>query len=114
MPAAQGARLLEPFFLFGASASLEMPYRALGVSGRHLDPAGRHIRCNLYARTEIGRLRVLLSRCAWHRRYHGYPRVAGVVLWGGWGIRFTDGICRPCMRRFRAEHRAFIERRQVA
>jgi hypothetical protein len=54
---------------------------------------------------------VLLSRCAWHRRYRGYPRVAGIVSWAGWNLRFTDGICRSCIQRFRAEHRAFIERR---
>jgi hypothetical protein len=54
---------------------------------------------------------VLLSRCAWHPRYFGYPLVEGVVSWSGWGLRFTDGICSECATRFRAEYRAFIERR---
>jgi hypothetical protein len=55
---------------------------------------------------------VLLNRCAWHPRYHGYPLVEGVVSWSGWGVKFTDGICVDCAARFRAEHRAFLERRR--
>ena len=54
---------------------------------------------------------MLISRCAWHPRYHGYPLVAGVTSWGGWGVKFTDGICADCAERFRAEFRAFFERR---
>jgi len=57
---------------------------------------------------------VLLSRCAWHPRYHGYPLVAGVASWGGWGLKFTDGICADCAERFRAEYRAFFDRRRRA
>jgi len=53
---------------------------------------------------------VLLSRCAWHPRYHGYPLVEGVASWSGWGVKFTDGICADCIARFRDEHRAFLER----
>jgi len=55
---------------------------------------------------------MLFGRCAWHRRYHGYPRVGGVVSWRGLKVRFTDGICRTCLDRFRAEHRRFLERRR--
>jgi len=55
---------------------------------------------------------VLLSRCAWHPRYHGYPLVEGVASWSGWGVKFTDGICADCTARFRDEHRAFLERRR--
>jgi len=57
---------------------------------------------------------MLLSRCAWHPRYHGYPLVEGVVSWAGWGLKFTDGICHDCVIRFRAEYRDFIERRAPA
>jgi len=56
---------------------------------------------------------VLLSRCAWHPRYFGYPLVEGVVSWSGWWLRFTDGICPECATRFRAEYRAFIEWRDT-
>jgi hypothetical protein len=56
---------------------------------------------------------VLLSRCAWHPRYHGYPLVEGVASWSGWGVKFTDGICADCATRFRAELRVFVERRSV-
>jgi hypothetical protein len=55
---------------------------------------------------------MLFGRCAWHRQYHGYPRVGGVVSWRGLKLRFTDGICRTCLDRFRAEHRLFLERRR--
>ena len=55
---------------------------------------------------------MLFGRCAWHRRYHGYPSVSGVVSWRGLRLRFTDGICRTCLDRFRAEHRLFLERRR--
>jgi hypothetical protein len=56
---------------------------------------------------------VLISRCAWHPRYHGYPLVEGVASWSGWGVKFTDGICVDCAARFRDEYRAFFERRQL-
>lgn len=54
---------------------------------------------------------MLLSRCAWHPRYFGHPLVGRVVSWSGWSLRFTDGICPECATRFRAEYRAFVERR---
>ena len=56
---------------------------------------------------------MLLCRCAWHRRYHGYPLVSGIASWRGLSVRFTDGICRTCLERFRAEHRRFLERRRL-
>lgn len=56
---------------------------------------------------------MLLCRCAWHRHYHGYPLVSGVASWRGFAVRFTDGICRSCLGRFRAEHRSFLERRRL-
>jgi hypothetical protein len=56
---------------------------------------------------------VLLSRCAWHLRYRGYPLIGGVASWSGWGVKFTDGICAACAVRFRDEHRAFLQRRRT-
>jgi len=40
-----------------------------------------------------------LIRCAWHPRYHGYPRLLGVASWRGLSVRFTDGICPTCATR---------------
>jgi hypothetical protein len=57
---------------------------------------------------------VLICRCAWHRRYRGYPRLGRVVSWRGWNVRFTDGICERCLVRFRAEHQRFLEKRRPA
>jgi hypothetical protein len=56
---------------------------------------------------------MLLCRCAWHRLYHGYPLVSGIASWRGLSLRFTDGICRSCLERFRDEHRRFLERRPL-
>jgi hypothetical protein len=53
---------------------------------------------------------MLICRCAWHRRYHGYPLLSSVVSWRGWNVRFTDGICARCLERFRIEHRRFLTR----
>ncbi len=55
---------------------------------------------------------MLICRCAWHRRYYGYPLLSGVVSWRGWNLRFTDGICPRCLDRFRSEHRVFLHRRE--
>ena len=33
---------------------------------------------------------MLIGRCAWHRHYHGYPRLQGIASWRGLGLRFTD------------------------
>jgi hypothetical protein len=40
--------------------------------------------------------RVLLRRCAWHRRHYGYSAFLGVASWHGRSIQYTDGICRRC------------------
>jgi hypothetical protein len=42
---------------------------------------------------------VQLIRCAWHPRYHGYPRLLGVASWRGLSVHFTDGICPTCATR---------------
>ena len=55
---------------------------------------------------------MLICRCAWHRRYYGYPLLSGVVSWRGLRVRFTDGICPRCLERFRTEHRVFLSRRE--
>jgi hypothetical protein len=47
---------------------------------------------------------VLISRCAWHRRYHGYTKVLGISAWRGLNVSFTDGICHKCAARVRADH----------
>ena len=54
---------------------------------------------------------MLICRCAWHRRYRGYPRLGGVASWRGWSVKFTDGICDRCLQRFRAEHQHYLQRR---
>ena len=46
---------------------------------------------------------MLLRRCAWHRRYHGYVKFLGVAKWRGWGFSFSDGMCTDCSARARAE-----------
>jgi hypothetical protein len=54
---------------------------------------------------------VLICRCAWHQRYRGYPLLNGVASWRGWNVRFTDGICETCLKRFRAEHQQYLQTR---
>jgi hypothetical protein len=54
---------------------------------------------------------MLISRCAWHPRYFRRSSWLGVTSWGGFRVRFTDGICHRCLTRFRAEHRQILERR---
>jgi hypothetical protein len=34
-----------------------------------------------------------------------------VASWRGWSVKFTDGICNRCLKRFRAEHQRYLERR---
>jgi hypothetical protein len=46
---------------------------------------------------------MLVSRCAWHPFFRGYPRPLRVVSWRGRGIAFTDTICRSCAERIRIE-----------
>jgi hypothetical protein len=55
---------------------------------------------------------MMIRRCAWHPRYHGYPLWTGVASWRGLDVRFTDGICPRCLARFRTEHRSFLARRR--
>src|SRR5262249_24860412 len=52
----------------------------------------------------LNRWAMLISRCAWHRRYHGYTKILGVTQWRGLPIDFTDGICQKCAARVRADH----------
>ena len=47
---------------------------------------------------------MLISRCAWHRRYHGYTKILGISSWRGLQPSFTDGICHKCAARVRADH----------
>ncbi len=42
-------------------------------------------------------------RCAWHPKYHGFPWLYGVASWRGQGVMFSDGMCRWCANRWRAE-----------
>ena len=46
---------------------------------------------------------MLISRCAWHPFFRGYPRPLRVVSWGGSTLRFSDTICRSCAERVRIE-----------
>lgn len=46
---------------------------------------------------------MLIRRCAWHRKYRGYPLIFGIGDWRGRGIVFTDGMCRSCAARLRWE-----------
>jgi hypothetical protein len=46
---------------------------------------------------------MLIRRCVWHRNYHSYPLTLGVASWRGFGVTFTDGMCRGCAIQFRRE-----------
>lgn len=46
---------------------------------------------------------MLISRCAWHPFFYGYPRPLRVISWRGPRIAFTDTICRSCAERVRIE-----------
>jgi hypothetical protein len=46
---------------------------------------------------------VIVKRCAWHSRYVGYRIVYGIASWRGARLVVTDGMCRGCARRWRAE-----------
>ncbi|HEX9818427.1 MAG TPA: hypothetical protein VGD07_02285 [Methylomirabilota bacterium] len=46
---------------------------------------------------------VLISRCAWHRRYYGFGKLLGVSRGGEMRVSFTDGICRKCATRVRSD-----------
>ncbi len=46
-----------------------------------------------------------MIRCAWHPRYHGYPRLLGVASRRGLSVHFTDAICPTCAMRVTPERR---------
>jgi hypothetical protein len=46
---------------------------------------------------------VLITRCAWHRGYHGHPAFIGVTDWRGLRLGFSDGICSRCAEQLRAD-----------
>ena len=46
---------------------------------------------------------MLLMRCAWHPKYHGYPWLYGVRSWRGASLSFSDGMCGSCVKQWRAE-----------
>jgi hypothetical protein len=46
---------------------------------------------------------VLITRCAWHRGYHGHPALIGVTDWRGLRLGFSDGICSQCAAQLRAD-----------
>lgn len=46
---------------------------------------------------------MLIRRCAWHRQFHGYALVHGIASWRGCSVAFSDGVCRGCAARVRAE-----------
>jgi hypothetical protein len=46
---------------------------------------------------------MLISRCAWHRKYHGYPAITGIASWRGRRVQFTDGMCKACAAQLRFE-----------
>jgi len=46
---------------------------------------------------------VLITRCAWHRGYHGHPALIGVTDWRGLRVGFRDGICSQCAAQLRAD-----------
>jgi hypothetical protein len=46
---------------------------------------------------------MVISRCAWHAFFRGYPRPLRIVSWRGRGIAFSDTICRSCAARVRIE-----------
>src|SRR5688572_28143895 len=49
---------------------------------------------------------MIVMRCAWHPKYRGYPWIYEVDFRLGEGFLVSDGMCRPCARRWRAECRA--------
>ncbi len=42
---------------------------------------------------------MVIRRCAWHRQYHGYGLLFGVMSWRGFKVRFSDGMCQECAAR---------------
>ena len=54
-----------------------------------------------------------MIRCAWHPRYHGYPRLLGVASWRGLSVHFTDGICPTCATRVTPERTRTVRSSQT-
>jgi hypothetical protein len=52
------------------------------------------------------RVSVVVMRCAWHRKYRGYPWIYSIGAWRGRELVVSDGMCRSCARRWRDEFRA--------
>ena len=52
---------------------------------------------------------VVLLRCAWHKRYFGYPWIYDVISWRGQDLTFSDGMCLRCARRWRASLREIYD-----
>lgn len=50
---------------------------------------------------------MLIRRCAWHPEFYGYPLVYGVASWRMSRVRFTDGLCRFCAARVKADEDDF-------
>jgi hypothetical protein len=48
---------------------------------------------------------MVVVRCAWHRRYFGYPILCAIASWRGASVTFVDGMCGRCARRRRAHGR---------
>ncbi len=48
-------------------------------------------------------LGMVISRCAWHAFFRGYPRPLRVLSWRGRGVSFSDTICPSCAERVRIE-----------
>lgn len=48
-------------------------------------------------------LGMVISRCAWHAVFRGYPRPLRVLSWRGRGVSFSDTICPSCAERVRIE-----------
>jgi hypothetical protein len=48
-------------------------------------------------------LGMVISRCAWHAFFRGYPRPLRVLSWRGRGVSFSDTICPSCAARVRNE-----------
>src|SRR5262249_18724432 len=57
----------------------------------------------------LTRFAVILRRCAWHQKYHGYSIVYGVSSWRGLGLSFSEGMCGGGARRWRAKWTAIRE-----
>ena len=48
-------------------------------------------------------MKLAVILCAWHRRYHGRPKMIRLEWWPGFGVTRSDGICADCATRTRVE-----------